>query len=185
MKHTVALAVVFACALTVWAQQMSTVPKASAKQVVSFEPPEAVNVAAGKPETVKLHFIIASGLHVNSNQPVSNLLIPTSLWLELPTDIGATTKYPPGQLVALQFSPNDKASLYTGAFDIETRLSADRTASPGRYNVHGDLTYQACNDRQCLPPQKLPIVFAITVGKSRIAPERKRLHGNAQSPHIH
>ena len=171
-----------------WAQtepQMSTLPKPDAKQLVIFEPPVVPNVAAAKPETIILHFTVIPGMHVNSNVPKSNFLIPTVLRLSPPTDVGATVHYPPGQELAFEFDPNEKLSVYTGRFDLKTTLSASRTASPGKYNVHGVLEYQGCNDRQCLPPQKLPIVFAINVGKSRVPRQRPRYHGNAQSPHIH
>jgi cytochrome c biogenesis DsbD-like protein len=171
-----------------WTQeaQMSTLPKPEQKQIVNFEPPEApVTVAAGKPGTITLRFVIAPGMHINSNQPKSQFLIPTALHLDTPTDIGATVHYPEAQEMSFAFDPNEKLGVYSGTIALKATLSAARTASPGRYNVHGFLDYQGCNDRQCLPPQKLAIVFPITVGKSRIARERKRLHGNAQSPHIH
>ncbi len=182
-----AFIVTLLCAALAWAQgpQMSTLPKPEQKQIVSFAPPEAINVAAGKPGTVTLRFIIAPGMHINSNQPTSQFLIPTALRLNAPTDIGATVHYPAAQDMTFPFDPNEKLSVYSGTIAIKATLSAARTASPGKYNVHGFLDYQGCNDRQCLPPQKLAIVFPITVGKSRIPAERKRLHGNAQSPHIH
>ena len=186
MTRFAAIAFVLLCSAFACAQaQMSTLPKPEQKQIVSFEPPEAVYVAAGKPETVTLRFIIAPGMHINSNVPTSQFLIPTALRLSATTDIGATVHYPPAQEMAFAFDPNEKLSVYSGTISIKMTLSAARSASPGKYNLHAFLDYQGCNDRQCLPPQKLAIVLPITVGKSRIPAARKRLHGNAQSPHIH
>jgi hypothetical protein len=39
--------------------------------------------------------------------------------------------------------------------------------------VHGELQYQACNDRACFPPKKLPVEFEVTVLKSS-APAHRR-----------
>ncbi len=44
---------------------------------------------------------------------------------------------------------------------------AVRTASPGIFKVHGELQYQACDDRSCYPPKTLPVAFEVRVVKGR------------------
>ena len=62
-----------------------------------------------------------------------------------------------------------------------------RTAVPGTYRVHGELRYQACNDRACFPPKTLPVAFDVKVTRTSLrdpnAPPRPK--NPAQSPHIH
>ena len=63
--------------------------------VAAIAPVVVVRDQAGK---VVLHFTVNSGFHINSNQPKSDLLVPTTLTLEPPNDmmIGKVS-YPPGQ----------------------------------------------------------------------------------------
>jgi len=60
-------------------------------------------------------------------------------------------------------------------------VSATRSASPGKYKVHGQLKYQACNDRSCFPPKLAPVEFEVSVLK----PKTGTAHNPAQSPHVH
>jgi hypothetical protein len=146
---------------------------APSSQFVSLQPVQHVSFAAGKPATVSLKFVIEHGFHINSNQPRSEYLIPTRLKLDPPTDIGAgSITYPAGRDISLGFSPKDKLNVYTGAFTLTARLSAAAGATAGNYTVHGELTYQACDDRSCRPPKKLPVAFDVTVLKSRVPPAR-------------
>jgi DsbC/DsbD-like thiol-disulfide interchange protein len=142
-----------------------------------------VSVAAGKPARVQLRFRIASGYHINSNQPGSELLIPTKLQLNPPTDIGVgSITYPKGHDLTLAIAPGEKLNVYTGEFTIAARVSATSTASPGKYKVHGQLKYQACNDRSCFPPKLAPVEFQISVVKPTTG---SKAHNPPQSPHAH
>ncbi len=147
-------------------------------------PVAKISVAAGKPARLQLRFKIAGGYHINSNQPGSELLIPTKLQLNPPTDIGVgSITYPKGHDLTLAIAPGQKLNVYTGEFTIAAKVSATRTASPGKYKVHGQLKYQACNDRSCFPPKLAPVEFEISVLKSRVG--AGPAHNPPQSPHIH
>jgi hypothetical protein len=125
-------------------------------------------VAAGRPATVEFDFRVKEGMHVNSNTPKSEYLIPTRIRFMPPTDIAVSkVTYPAGQELALAFSPKDKLSVYSGDFKITAQVNATRAATTGPYTVHGELKYQACNDKACFPPQTLPIAFQLEVGKAK------------------
>jgi len=67
-------------------------------------------------------------------------------------------------------------------------VAAAKTMPAGRFRVHGFLQYQACDDRACYPPTKLPIAFDVQVaGKgaklSTRSPGTRR--NPPQSPHVH
>lgn len=147
-------------------------------------PVAKISVASGKPARVQLRFKIADGYHINSNQPGSELLIPTKLQLNPPTDIGVgSITYPKGHNLTLAIAPGEKLNVYTGEFTIAAKVSATRTASPGKYKVHGQLKYQACNDRSCFPPKLAPVEFEVSVLKPTAG--SGTAHNPPQSPHVH
>lgn len=155
---------------------------------VSVESVSPVTVAAGKPAVAALKFRVQSGYHINSNHPNSELLIPTRLRLNPPTDVGVgRVTYPAGKDISLSFAPDEKLNVFSGEFKVDAVVSAVRGATPGHYAIHGELAYQACDDRACYPPKKLPVTIAVTVIKSRIAgsTNQTRRENPAQSPHVH
>jgi hypothetical protein len=150
-------------------------------QFVTFQEPPQVTVSPGRPARIALRFAVTDGNHVNSSKPKSEFLIPTRLKLNAPTDLMiGRIEYPAGRDMSFAFSPDEKLNVYTGPFDITGLVSADRTASPGQYRVHGELTYQACNNRACFPPRHLPVAFNV-----RVLPGRRTRHNPPQSPHVH
>ena len=150
----------------------------------------AVTAAAGKPARVALRFHVADGNHINSNRPGSELLIPTKLRVMPPTDVGiGQIQYPAGHDLTFTFAPDEKLNVYTGDFAITAKVSAQRTAAVGDYRVHGELRYQACNDRACYPPKTLPVTFDLKLTRTSLrdpnAPKTPPRKNPPQSPHIH
>jgi hypothetical protein len=153
------------------------------EQFVSAVPSPTVNVAAGSSTTVQLRFRVVPGDHINSSQPKSVLLIPTKLALNPPTDIAVgKVSYPVGQDLSFAFAPDEKLNVYTGEFAVSALLRPARSASTGTVRVHGELRYQACNDRACFPPKKLPVDFDVNVTRAHSLGTRRN---PGQSPHIH
>ena len=135
---------------------------------VAAEPIGPVSVAAGQSATATLRFRVADGYHINSNKPKSELLIPTELKLEAPAGVrlGAVS-YPEGSEFALSFDPAEKLSVYSGEFVVTAKLTALRGARAGSYPLNGVLSYQACNDRACFPPKKLPVSLEVKITPAR------------------
>ena len=148
---------------------------------VAFEGASPATITPGKPADVELKFRVKEGFHVNSNQPKSELLIPTALKLEPPTDLAAgSIIYPPGKDLSFPFDPTEKLSVYSDDFTVKAKLSATKAASPGSFTVHGELRYQACSDNACFPPRSIPVQFDV-----QVVNQPKRAHGaTPQSPHI-
>ena len=150
---------------------------------VTMEPPPTFTVPRGKASKVTLEFRVASGFHINSHKPNSELLIATNLKLDPPTDIVAEKiTYPPGKDFTFSFDPSEKLNVYSGAFEVTARLRPLSTVVPSAYTVRGQLKYQACDDRACYPPKQLPVEFEIKVVKAR---HKKPARTSRQSPHIH
>ncbi len=119
-----------------------------------------ISVKSGKPAKLELRFKVADGYHINSNQPGSELLIPTKLQLNPPTDIGVgSIAYPPGHDLTLAVAPDQPLNVYTGEFTVTAKVSAARTASPGQ--IQGAWPAQ-------VPGLQRPLVFPTKVGAGRV-----------------
>jgi thiol:disulfide interchange protein len=152
------------------------------KASVTMEPPAITTIDRGRAGSVQLQFRVASGFHINSNQPKEAYLKKTELKLDAPTDIviGKVT-YPEGEDRGFPFAPDEKLNVYSGDFAVEVVVRPLRTVMPAKYAVHGFLKYQACDNAACYPPKQLPVSFEVKVSKGA-APHKKN---PAQSPHAH
>jgi hypothetical protein len=143
-------------------------PLVSKVPLVTATPTEPVAVAPGASVRVELRFHVTPGYHINSSKPRSEFLIPTRLKLDPPAGLTpGGIVYPAGTDLTFTFSPKEKLSVYSGDFTLRAELRALASAPAGTYKVPGTLRFQACNDRACFPPTKLPVEFEVTVRKSR------------------
>ena len=151
------------------------------QSAVTFQAPQPSPVYRGAPGRVELQFRVASGFHINSNQPKQEYLRKTELKLDPPADIAIEKiGYPPGQDQSFAFAPDEKLSVYSGAFQISVMVRPPDSVSPTKYMIRGQLRYQACDKAACYPPKNLPVEFEIKVTKGT------RVHraNPAQSPDI-
>lgn len=132
--------------------------QAPAKQSVQLVSSTELKVPAHKPAQQQLSFLINTGLHINSHTPRSQFLVPTTLTLDAPAGVHiAGMDFPPGVDYHFAFAPKDALSVYTGQFAVLVALHA----KPGRYTLHGQLHYQACDNRACNPPKTLPLTLDV------------------------
>jgi hypothetical protein len=138
------------------------------KAWVTAAPVPPVEVSPGKPGRVELVFRVTPGFHINSHRPKDELLQPTILKLNPPSDILiGKVKYPEGKDLSFEFLPGETLNVYTGDFSITALVTAARAISLGSYRVHAALRYQACDDRRCYPARELPLDFDIKAYKSK------------------
>jgi len=176
LQKSSALVVIFAAA---FALAQAPAGRAPTVTVAAVEP---VTVTRGQGGTATLHFRVAPGYHINSNAPKSEFLIPTALKMDAPTDIALTkVSYPAGKDMSFPFAPDEKLNVYTGDFAITMTVRPLHTVQPGKYAIHGDLKYQACDNAACYPPKHLPVEFEVKIRKGA-APVGKN---PPQSPHAH
>jgi hypothetical protein len=149
---------------------------------VTITPIPLVTAPRATQTMVNLDFRVGSGFHINSNAPKSEFLIPTSLKMDLPTDIIlGKIDYPAGKDLTFPFSPDETLNVYSGDFTIAVAVHPLHAVVPGKYVMHGVLRYQACDNAQCFPPKTLPVSFEVKVVKEPPGPT----HNPAQSPHVH
>lgn len=134
---------------------------AQGNDVLSIAPAAKVSAERGKVVSQKLDLDVRSGFHVNSNTPEDEFLIPLKLtWNKGPLE-PAEVIYPKPTHETYSFSEKP-LSVFTGKFSIVTRFRVAQTA--GDMGVMtGRLRYQACNNKECLPPKTLNVQFSLDV----------------------
>lgn len=154
LSVAVAVTLVAGCAAAALGQFIGKTPSRGLSKAppVQYVYPEQVHLAAGKASTVALHFRVTEGMHINSNKPHDEFLIPTTF--SIPSGNGVrleSTNYPAGSDISLPSMPKMKLSVYSGEFVVQTRM----VAAAGNHLIKGTLHFQACNMSQCLPPDTI------------------------------
>jgi thioredoxin:protein disulfide reductase len=125
------------------------------------DPAETVRPGASAKAEVRL--VIKPGWHINSSKPSLEYLIPTRL---VAAGEGgaflARVEYPEGHLVKLAFA-EENLSVYEGEVTLRPHVGAPRAAAEGTIPVVTRLTYQACSDKACLPPETVEFKSVLRV----------------------
>ena len=130
--------------------------------VLSVSPTPRVHAKRGQEVTAPITADLQAGFHVNSNQPADEYLIPLKLtWVKGPLDT-VQVIYPKPQMEKLAFSEKP-VSIFSGKFEIVTKFKASPSAQPGMAFMNGKLRFQACNDKECLPPKTVDVQFTVDV----------------------
>jgi len=96
---------------------------------------------------------IADNWHINSDQPLDQDLIPTRINIDKNSVWYIEQhQYPRGEMKKLGFS-RKPLSLYEGHVKIKSTIIRRQSG----LNPQVELQLQACNDRLCLPPEKLKL----------------------------
>lgn len=121
--------------------------------------------AAGDLARVAAVVEVDPGWHIQSHTPSFDYLIPTELRLELPAGWpAAEISYPEHTFWSFEFE-DEPLAVYEGTLRILGALTIPATAAAETVNVEGRLRYQACDDRQCLPPAEAEATLALVVGQ--------------------
>jgi cytochrome c biogenesis DsbD-like protein len=136
--------------------------QAPGNAVLNIAPSSRLTIQRGATAEYSLKAELQPGFHVNSNMPGDDYLIPIKLtWNKDPLE-AEQVAYPKPQMEKLSFSPNP-ISVYTGTFEIATRFKAPPTAMPGMAFMNGKLRYQACNNKECLPPRTVDVRVTLDI----------------------
>jgi hypothetical protein len=150
--------------------------------LVSVAPIDTIVVARGGKAPLGIALQVNRGFHVNSHQPNDELLLPTVVHLNPPEGIVIMgIAYPEAEELTLPFAGNEKMSVYSGSFEVTAEVRIPKSAALGTQRVHGEVRYQACDNRQCFPPKTTPLEFDVKV----VRPGVKRNTYTPASPHIH
>ena len=122
---------------------------------------EADGVFAGSNYRVAVRARLDAGFHVNSNEPLEDLLIPTELKLNPPDGIRLDgIAWPESFLFEVA---GDPLAVFDEEFIIGADLALDPALKLGDHVVAGTLRYQACDDTICYFPVTADLEFHLTV----------------------
>lgn len=133
----------------------------------------------GSSAKAAVQLVIASGYHINSRFPSDEFLVGTKLQLDkVPGLTVGGANYPKGSVRKFSFSKSPM-SIYEGTVNVIFPITATGALKPGRVVLKGKLTYQACNDSQCLPPQTIPVEIPVEIvpATAPSAPARPDIFG--------
>ena len=111
---------------------------------------------------VELQLKIAAGWHINANPAGQDYLIPTTVELDAnaPVEI-VDIAYPKGRSMRFEFS-DEPLNVYEENLTISLRLKQKPNVQ-GKKNapITLKLTYQPCNDTECLFPETLDVLLEL------------------------
>jgi Thiol:disulfide interchange protein DsbD, N-terminal len=111
---------------------------------------------------------IVPGYHINDHKPSLDYLIPTQLNFEKLSSFKVVKAvYPRGTPRKFAFL-DSPISVYEGETRFGAILRVGRSLRLGTYKLRGTFAYQACTDRACLPPQKVPFEITVRVVPSSV-----------------
>jgi thiol:disulfide interchange protein len=125
--------------------------------------PEYEAFHPGAPARIAVRFDLEKNWHTNSNTPLEEFLIPTELTFAESDDFTVEqVTYPEHELLTLEFS-DEPVAVYESTFHLGVLLTPKADLAPGEYTLSGKLRYQACDDKQCMPPKTLEVNVPITI----------------------
>ncbi len=114
-------------------------------------------LGVGRTSTLKVIAEVAPGWHINSDRPTSPDYIPTRLTMTAPDGVTiGPVHYPTAELLALEFSGDEKLSVFSGSLEFEIPVSVSASFKPSpSIPATVTLNYQPCNNNLCLRPASI------------------------------
>ncbi len=140
------------------AQLITPAPKPG-HAAIAASPPE-VSGKAGAKLVLFVDVTPKPGIHVYA--PGTNDYIPITVKLTAQPEIKAgKITYPKSAIVSIA---DEKVPVFQKPFRLTQDVTIDKSAKPGStVFVAGTVSYQACDDRVCFPPESAPVSWTIAV----------------------
>jgi thiol:disulfide interchange protein DsbD len=127
---------------------------------------DADRLVQGTPFRLAVVADIKAGWHVNSHTPKEDFLIPTEVRLKSAPGLAfSAVTYPNHKETKFSFSDQPLA-VYEGRTVFLVPGTVEAKAAPGPRTLTAVISYQPCNDNQCLPPTELTASLTIDVAKA-------------------
>ncbi len=158
------VAVAFLCLAAVAGGQFRPPSKASLEAVADF-----TSYAPGASVRIAAVVTVDDGWHIQSHTPSFDYLIPTEIAFELPAGWPQPdVSYPDHVMWQFEFA-EDPLAVYEHEAVIHAELDVPADAAAGTVEVQVELTYQACDDLQCLPPTTAEATVSLEIGATGAA----------------
>ena len=116
-----------------------------------------------------IQLLIDKGWHVNSNKPHDEFLIPVQI--EVTSDINNQKNeiiFPKPEDIKLEFS-EEPVSVFEGSPVFGSVVNFPKDTELGKKDIIVKVTYQACNDKTCMPPETLIDTISVNVVEKNVA----------------
>lgn len=116
-----------------------------------------------------IQLLIDKGWHVNSNKPHDEFLIPVQI--EVTSDINNQKNeiiFPKPEDIKLEFS-EEPVSVFEGSPVFGSVVNFPKDTELGKKDIIVKVTYQACNDKTCMPPETLIDTISVNVVENNVA----------------
>lgn len=119
----------------------------------------------GTENKIAVEIIVHTPWHINGNQPLSEFLIPTEVFMDsLPEIAFGAFDYPEADEKMFDFS-EEPMRVYEETVVVYGSVIVPKTFSGTETVLKGAVYYQACNDQFCLPPKSQPFELTINIAK--------------------
>src|SRR5579862_2123608 len=118
--------------------------------------------------SVTLQAKVQPGWHFYSLKPIANGPIPTRIWIPQgqPFMLAGIVQ-PPDALLVQDPGFNMEVETYEGQTDFTLPLRVPSNLDPGTQNLVVHVSYQACNNRLCLPPKEVKVSMPVEIVRGR------------------
>ena len=142
----------------------ASTPGAQARPKPELTPTaDPARVRPGTSVKLRLKVALPEQIHIQSDKPRDEAFFPTALVLTPPPGVTiAATSYPP----AVDFKQEGQSELlavFEKTFTVTATIAVDASAKPGELTIPGRFDYQACDDKVCYRPIKMPVSWTLTV----------------------
>mgnify|MGYP005850899489 FL=1 len=139
-----------------------------------------VRVAPGDTTVIAIKATLDPRYHIQSNAPLEEWIYPTELDVELPEGwLAGPVSYPPVEEKAFEFSPDAKMAVFGQEPVFLVSVTVPEDAKKGSQTIKAFLLFQACDDKQCLPPDEAGIDLEIEVADETSEPVESVLFAEA------
>lgn len=120
-------------------------------------------VHAGEVFKLAVKLKINSAWHINANPVSDEFLLPTTLVIDENEHIRTLgTFYPHPEKGKFEYSEVE-LEIYSGQVILGALLQSTQDLAPGILKLKGKVSYQACNNRFCLPPKTLELEVLVKI----------------------
>ena len=118
---------------------------------------------AGGSFPVEIRITTAKGWYIHGPEKDQNFLIPTVLSFPATETIRIEEiKFPAPEKITFSYA-KDPIEVFSGEISVKALLMVEKEATPGNHILKGELSYQACSENSCLPPEMVTVSISVSV----------------------
>ncbi len=118
---------------------------------------------AGKSFPIQFEIRIDKGWYIHGLEKGKDFLVPTVL--SFPTTGNVRIEkidFPGPDKITLPYA-KDPIEVFSGEIRVKALLVMEKEASVGNHMLKGELSYQACSENSCLPPETVSVSVSLSV----------------------